>query len=194
MSYIRYLQKDKKSLEQRITCCGRQFLINVGLQLLIPILFLHDNSFVRRNINRRTAKAAKPKRHRTSLHRRSAVVVMYYRSVLPVPNKVRRVAGQDRREITRVYTIYECRMQITVNPIGHFLRVRLCAREPSDSSRLRSPALCVSRLVWIGFTSSITNCTIASSVFRILPRRRSILVAETCRRRGRVPFSESCLL
>lgn len=54
---------------------------------------------------------------------------MYYRSVLLVLNKVRWIAGQDHREITRVYTIYECRMQITVNPIGHFLRVRLCARE-----------------------------------------------------------------
>lgn len=86
------------------------------------------------------------------------------------------------RDNARMY-IYECRMQITVNPIGHFLRVRLCAREPSDSSRLRSP---FSKLVWIGFMS-ITNCSIASSVFRILP-------PPLYRRRGRVPFSGSCLL
>lgn len=52
----------------------------------------------------------------TSLHRQSAGVAMYYNSVLLVANEVRRVAGQDHQEITRVYTIYECRMQSTVKP------------------------------------------------------------------------------
>jgi len=66
---------------------------------------------------------------------------MYYRSVLLVANEVRQDTGQDHREITHVCTIYKCGMQIIVNSIGHFLRIRLCTSGPSKLSRLRSPVL-----------------------------------------------------
>lgn len=62
----------------------------------------------------------------------------------------------------------ECKLPLT--PL-----VTFCAfayvRESRATRRAYGRRLCVSRLVWIGFTSPITNCTIASSVFRILPRR-----------------------